>query len=235
MKTQVFKSTSRGKANYGWLKANYLFSFAQYYNPERMHFGALRVFNDDYVMGGTGFDTHPHDNMEIITIPLSGSVSHKDSMGHESIISPNDVQVMSAGTGIFHSEHNAHAVQSLNLFQLWIIPSKRNISPTYDQKTFNEDGALKQWQNLVSPVGNEGLTIHQNAWIHRTILEENDTLNYHLHDGSLGSLIMVIDGEIEVNDVTLEKRDSITITDTKEFQITAKSNAMVLNIEVPNI
>lgn len=235
MKTQLIKSLSRGKTSYGWLKANYLFSFAQYYNPERMHFGALRVFNDDVIQGGKGFDTHPHDNMEIITIPLKGAVKHKDSMGHESIIGENEVQVMSAGTGIFHSENNASPSEDLNLFQLWIIPSKRDIEPTYNQKEHDNSEAINQWQVLVSPKGNEGLTIHQNAWIHRTSLDTGKTLEYSLHQESLGSLLMVIEGEIEVDGITLEKRDVITITDTNEFSIKATKNAIVLNVEVPTI
>ncbi len=235
MKTQVYKSASRGKAHYGWLKANYLFSFAQYYNAERMHFGALRVFNDDYIKAGKGFDTHPHDNMEIITIPLSGSVLHKDSMGHTSLIKPNDVQVMSAGTGIFHSEYNGSETEELNLFQLWIIPSARNIEPTYNQLTFEETEAQNQWQLLVSPAGNEGLTIHQNAWIHRTHLEKGTHLTYDLHKGAHGSLLMVVEGTITVEGITLDKRDAIGISETERFTIEATENARVINIEVPAI
>lgn len=235
MKTEVIKSQSRGRASYGWLKANYLFSFAQYYNPDRMHFGALRVFNDDIVQSGKGFDTHPHDNMEIITIPLKGAVRHKDSMGHESIIGENEVQVMSAGTGIFHSEYNASQIDELNLFQLWIIPSKRDIEPTYDQKKYEPSDANNQWQQLVSPKGNDGLTIHQNAWIHRTFLNTGTALKYILHQETLGSLLMVVKGEIIVNGTLLEKRDVMTISETEDFTIEATKDAIVLNVEVPNI
>lgn len=235
MKSQIFKSASRGKANYGWLKANYLFSFAQYYNPERMHFGALRVFNDDYINAGKGFDTHPHDNMEIITIPLVGSVLHKDSMGHESLIKPNDVQVMSAGTGIFHSEFNGSETEELNLFQLWIIPSKRNVEPTYNQLTFDSAMAQNKWQKLVAPVGNDGLTIHQNAWIHQTYLDKGVTIDYSFQTESLGSLLMVVEGSIEINGTHLGERDSIAISECDAFTITAIEKSRILNIEVPNI
>lgn len=235
MKTQVIKASSRGKASYGWLKANYLFSFAQYFNPERIQFGTLRVFNDDVIQAGKGFGTHPHDNMEIITIPLSGSVRHKDSMGHESIIGENEVQVMSAGTGIFHSEHNGSSNDELNLFQLWILPSKMNIEPTYDQKQYDESQAKNQWQKLVAPDGKDGLKIHQNAWIHRTSLNAGNTLKYTLHEKTLGSLLMVVDGEIMIDDKTLEKRDVITITESSDFVIKATKDAKVLNVEVPNI
>ncbi len=234
MKTQIFKSDSRGKASYGWLNATYSFSFAHYDNPDRVNFGALRVWNDDIVQPSRGFDTHPHDNMEIITIPLAGAVLHKDSMGHESIIKPNEVQVMSAGSGIFHSEYNASPTEPLNLFQIWIFPNVRNIKPTYNQTEFDDAGALNQWQNLVSPVGNEGLTIHQNAWINRTKLEAKKEITYKMQPGSYGSFLMVVEGEVAINDTILSKRDSMGITDTDEFTLTALEDSYLINIEVPD-
>ncbi len=233
MNTILFKSESRGKANYGWLDATYMFSFANYYNPDRINFGALRVLNDDIVQGGQGFGTHPHDNMEIITIPLAGTVLHKDSMGHESTISPNEVQVMSAGTGIFHSEFNNSATDLLNIFQIWIFPSERNITPTYDQTKFDEAGMQDQWQKLVSPVGNDGLTIHQNAWIHRAKISKGNTLKYNLHEGSYGSFLVVVSGQVAIDEQILSMRDSLGITETKEFEVAALEDSYIINIEIP--
>jgi redox-sensitive bicupin YhaK (pirin superfamily) len=151
MKTILHKSHTRGHANHGWLDTYHSFSFANYFNPERIQFGNLRVLNDDIVAPGSGFGKHPHDNMEIITIPIKGSLMHEDSMGHKQEITENEVQVMSAGTGIFHSEFNASGTDFVNLLQIWVLPDKRNIEPTYDQKKFDSKGAINQWQTLVSP------------------------------------------------------------------------------------
>ena len=164
MKTTIFKATDRGSADYGWLKPNYYFSFSNYYNPQRIHFGVLRVLNDDFIMGGGAFPTHPHDNMEIVTIPLTGAVHHKDNTGGEGIIKAGDVQIMSAGSGILHSESNASATDPLTLFQIWVFPKIKNIQPRYDQRTFDVANRLNTWQIVVSPIEEDkALWINQDA------------------------------------------------------------------------
>lgn len=235
MEKQIFKAASRGTADYGWLHANYVFSFANYYHPDRVNFGALRVLNDDIVEAGQGFNKHPHDNMEIITIPLKGSLMHRDSMGHESILSTNEVQVMSAGTGIFHSELNASKTEALNLFQIWIFPSEKNIKPSYNQNYFDPEQARNNWQNLVSPAGNKGLTIHQNAWIHRAFLSKATPLTYEIHSKTNGIFIMVVSGQVVVQDEILSERDSIGLTGLDTFKAVALEDSHIIAIEVPQI
>jgi hypothetical protein len=203
-----------------------------------VHFGALRVLNDDIINGGGGFDTHPHDNMEIITIPVYGALKHADSMGHEQIISENEVQVMSAGTGIFHSEFNASSTDKANFLQLWIYPNKKNIKPVYNQKYFTTAEAINQWQFLVSFNENKienTLSIQQDATISRTILKENKELKYQLQPNSFGVYLFVISGEIEVDGEKYTNRDAIGITNTTEINLKAKKDSFILNIEVPNI
>lgn len=234
MKTTLYRAADRGKADYGWLKANYYFSFAQYYNPARVHFGALRVLNDDHVDGGMGFGMHPHDNMEIITIPLEGQLEHKDSMGNTGIISPGEVQVMSAGTGVQHSEYNKHADQPVKLFQIWIFPDKKGVQPRYDQKVFDIKERINQWQTLVSPMGNaEGLHIHQQAWIKMTKLEKDNTLAYHKHLAANGVFLLSVDGSIRVNGEILHRRDAIGLDENAPIEITAETDTDVLLLEVP--
>jgi len=203
-----------------------------------VHFGALRVVNDDIIEGGGGFDTHPHDNMEIITIPIYGALKHADSMGHEQIISENEVQVMSAGTGLFHSEFNASSTEKANFLQLWIYPNKKNIKPVYSQKYFTTAEAINQWQFLVSYNENHienTLSIQQDAAISRTILKENKELKYQLQPNSFGVYLFVISGEIEVDGEIYTNRDAIGITNITEINLKAKKNSFILNIEVPNI
>tara|TARA_R110001583_G_scaffold114876_6_gene265392 strand:+ start:3289 stop:4011 length:723 start_codon:yes stop_codon:yes gene_type:complete len=237
MKTKKFKGTERGKADHGWLKANFSFSFANYYNPESTNFGTLRVLNDDYIQGGMGFGTHPHDNMEIITIPLKGALKHRDSMSNKWIpLHVGEVQVMSAGTGIQHSEMNNHPTEELNLFQIWIVPNKLNVAPRYDQKFYDGLDRKGKLQILVSSVQNpvEGaLTIHQNAQISRIDLDENSKFNYELISENNGVYLMLIDGEIIVDNKILNKRDAIGIEQTNFFEIISTKKSQLLFIEVP--
>lgn len=234
----IHKSDTRGRSQYKWLDARHSFSFASYHDRNRVHFGALRVLNDDIIKGGGGFDTHPHDNMEIITIPIHGELMHKDSMGHEQVISENEVQVMSAGSGIFHSEFNASNSDDINLLQIWIYPNKKNVKPVYDQKYFKTDEAINNWQFLVSNIENpiEGaLTIQQDASIARSIIKQGYELKYTIQPNSFGSYIFVISGEVEIDGETYSNRDAIGITNVTELLITAKKDSYILNIEVPNI
>lgn len=237
MKKVVYKANTRGHFQNEWLNTSYSFSFADYYDRNHMHFGALRVLNDDVIQPSTGFGKHPHDNMEIITIPIYGSLSHEDSMGHRQEIKANEVQVMSAGTGIFHSEFNANPTEEVNLLQIWIFPAKRNIKPSYDQKVFDPELARGQWQTLVSAyeAENGSLTINQNAKIKRVFLNKGETIDYQLNEQSYGSFIFVINGQVEIDHNELSKRDAMGITETKQFTIKAEENSYVLNIEVPDL
>ncbi len=193
MKTVLHKANTRGQANHGWLKANHSFSFANYYNPERMNFGVLRVLNDDHIAAGMGFGTHPHDNMEIITIPLSGQVEHKDSMGNSGVISPGEVQVMSAGTGIQHSEFNKNKDADLKLLQIWIFPNKRQVTPRYDQLDISKAVTNNGFKQILSPSPDDaGVWIHQNAWFHMGEMNANETYNYQLKDSNNGVYAFLI-------------------------------------------
>lgn len=232
----VFRSQSRGQADYGWLKTKYSFSFANYYNKERMHFGALRVINDDIIAGGMGFDLHPHDNMEIITIPLFGAIRHQDSMGHTQVISPNEVQVMSAGTGLFHAEFNASETESTGLFQIWIIPEQRNVKPVYNQTAFDENHAQGQWQRLVGPVGSGSeLTIHQQAYISRIFLKAGQIAEYQPQEASYGNYIIVAEGEVEIDNINLQLRDAAGVLNHGVFAVKALKDSYIINIEVPDL
>jgi len=233
MKSIIHKSDTRGHMNYGWLDTHYTFSFANYYDPERIHFGALRVLNDDYIEGGQGFGKHPHDNMEIITIPLEGELEHKDSMGNTFIIRKNDVQIMSAGTGIFHSEFNHLPDKPVKLFQIWVFPEKKNITPRYDQKTYNPENRRNQWQRIVSPHEKEAVIIKQDTYFSMINMDENTNQSYKFNNNSNGAYIFVIEGLIEIDDINLEKRDGIGIWETNEITITAKNKSEILLMEVP--
>lgn len=234
-KTHILhKANVRGHNNHGWLDTWHSFSFASYFDPERINFGALRVWNDDIIQPGKGFGEHPHDNMEIITIPLSGAVLHKDTMGNEQKIKPNEVQVMSAGKGLFHAEFNASDTEELSLFQIWIFPKERNVTPVYDQREFNTKSAINKWQLLVGPNNSEGeLTIHQDAYISRTFLSKGEVLNYELNPISYGSYLMVVSGSAVVNDVVLHERDAIGLINLESFTVKALEDAYIINIEVP--
>lgn len=237
MKTKIYKANERGTADHGWLKANFSFSFAHYYNPEKVNFGALRVLNDDTIQGGMGFGTHPHDNMEIITIPLKGSLKHRDSMTNEWIpIHAGEVQVMSAGTGVQHSEMNNHPSEEINLFQIWIIPNQQEVEPRYDQKKFETSERKNKLQILVSSIDEvlEGsLKIHQNAQISRIDLDENTNFTYKLKTEMNGVYVMLIDGEVMIDQKTLYKRDAIGIEQIGSIEITSIKNSQILFIEVP--
>lgn len=229
----VHKANTRGSADHGWLQVNHSFSFAQWYNPEKVNFGALRVLNDDTVAGKGGFGTHPHDNMEIITIPLTGALAHKDSMGNEGTISAGEIQVMSAGTGVLHSEVNP-TDSSTNLFQILIFPNQKDVEPRYDQFKINADGMRNNFLQLVSPDPNdEGTWIHQNTYIHMAEMDENQSLSYTLHDANNGIYSMVVDGTVVIDNEILDKRDAMGIWNEKEVKFTAKTNSKVMVIEVP--
>ena len=234
MKTVLHKADTRGHADHGWLDSHHTFSFANYYNPERMHFGVLRVLNDDVVAPGRGFGTHPHDNMEIISIPLEGDLEHKDSMGNTTVIRQGDVQVMSAGTGVFHSEYNKNKDQEVKFLQIWLFPNKKNVEPRYDQITL-ENGDLKnQLVQVLSPDPDDaGVWIHQNAWFHLGNLEKGFETTYQLKDGQNGVYAFVLEGEVTIGDQQLGKRDGFGIWDTSSIRIQADSDARLLLMEVP--
>ncbi|MGZ8508857.1 MAG: pirin family protein [Chitinophagaceae bacterium] len=234
MKKILHKAEKRGHADHGWLNAWHSFSFASYHDPEKVHFGVLRVLNDDTVAGGMGFGTHPHDNMEIITIPLSGQLEHKDSMGNTGIIRKGEVQVMSAGTGIQHSEKNKDQDEPLKLLQIWVFPDKRNVKPRYDQKAFDLDAANNNLLTIVSPMGEkEGLNIHQNAWFSLGKLDKDFIISYQLKDKNNGVYAFVIDGAISINGEKLNRRDGLGISKTGELEIKAESDAELLLMEIP--
>ena len=233
MKTVLHKAEERGHANHGWLDAHHSFSFGQWYNPEKMNFGKLRVLNDDIVKAGYGFGEHPHDNMEIITIPLQGALEHKDNTGGNGIIRKNDIQVMSAGSGIKHSEFNHSKDEDVKLFQLWIMTNKPNAVPRYDQKTFDEADRINTFQTLVSPFGNEGLWIYQDAWISLGKFNANQETNYTIKKNGNGVFIFVIDGEIEIAENSLNKRDALGVSETDTININIKKETEILLVEVP--
>ena len=232
--TVLHKANTRGHANHGWLDAHHTFSFANYYNPDRVQFGVLRVLNDDIIAGGMGFGTHPHDNMEIITIPLEGDLAHKDSMGNTEVIKFGDVQVMSAGTGIQHSEFNPNHDKRTNLLQIWVFPKYRNVEPRYQQITLNVADRENKFQQILSPnADDEGVWIHQDAWFYMSDFDKDFSKKLSLKKEGNGFYIMNIDGEIEVNGQKLEKRDAIGIWNTNEIEIKATTNAKFLVMEIP--
>lgn len=236
-KTVFHKADTRGHADHGWLNAHHSFSFAGYHDPEKVHFGVLRVLNDDIVAQGMGFGKHPHDNMEIITIILDGALEHKDSMGHTQAIQTNEVQVMSAGTGVHHSEYNHNVDKKVNLLQIWIFPEKRNVEPRYDQRFFLPEDRQNNLQILVSPISNndEGLKIHQNAWIYRTNLEAGKEISHKVHTAAHGLYLFVIEGSVRVEGQELNKRDALGISETEGVTITASADADFILLEVPMV
>lgn len=233
MKTVLHRAESRGHANHGWLDTHHTFSFANYYNPERMHFGVLRVLNDDFVQGGRGFSTHPHDNMEIISIPLEGDLEHQDSMGNISIIRKNDVQIMSAGTGVYHSEKNKNLNQPVKFLQIWVFPKQRQITPRYDQKTFSPEARINTWQRIVSPNEPEAVGINQDAWLSLTKLTPGTTLPYRVQQPGNGIYLFILDGQISVNGQMLAKRDGMGLWEVDQIEILAAEEAEVLLMDVP--
>lgn len=234
MKTILQRASERGSADHGWLKPNFYFSFANYYNPEKVHFGLLRVLNDDFIAGGGKFHSHPHDNMEIVTIPLSGAVHHKDNTGGEGIIQAGDVQIMSAGSGVVHSEANASADEELNLFQIWVFPKEKNIKPRYDQRTFDVSERENKWQVVVSPREEDnGLWINQDARFSLVKLQAGKTLEYKNAFKGNGVYLVNVSGNVKAGGTTLEKRDALGIYDIDSFSVTANEDSELLAIEVP--
>jgi len=234
-KTVFHAAGTRGHADHGWLNTYHTFSFAGYHDPERIHFGALRVLNDDTVAGGTGFGKHPHDNMEIITIVLKGALEHQDSMGHTQAINPGEVQVMSAGTGIFHSEYNHNKNEAVELFQIWIFPDKRNVTPRYDQKMFDAEDRKNKIQQLVSSIDNdeEGLKIHQNARISRVSLEAGKEVNYKIKDPKNGLYVLVVEGKARAGQQALDRRDGYGVAGVDSVDLKAETDSDILLLEVP--
>lgn len=237
MKTIVHKAADRGHAKHGWLNANHSFSFANYFDRDKMQFGALRVLNDDIIAPNMGFGTHPHDNMEIITIPLSGSLKHRDNMNSDwQKIEAGEVQIMSAGTGLQHSEVNGSDTEALNLFQIWIIPNKRDVAPRYGQKRFDSAERKNKLQTVVSSIDDrvEGsLNIHQDARISRLDLDKDKTFEYSPKSQNHGVYIMIVHGKVSIANHQLETRDAIGVSDTKAFTISSHDDSELLLIEVP--
>ncbi|MCX6319631.1 MAG: pirin family protein [Bacteroidetes bacterium] len=235
MKSIIHKAGTRGHANHGWLDSYHTFSFSGYHDPERIHFGALRVLNDDTVAAGMGFGTHPHDNMEIISIPTSGDLEHRDSMGNIQVIREGDVQVMSAGTGIQHSEKNKNRDQEVKFFQIWVFPNQTNVTPRYAQQFFSAEEKHNQLRTVVSPIGSSdgGVQLHQDAWFSLGNLDKDLTLSYTLKNPDNGVYAFVIEGDVIINEVALNRRDGLGITETDTLNITAATEATLLLMEVP--
>ena len=234
MKSLITKAADRGSADHGWLKPNHYFSFGGYRNDDKVHFGALRVLNDDYIAGGGAFPTHPHDNMEIVTIPFTGALEHKDSTGGAGVIKAGDVQIMSAGTGVEHSEANASATEPVTLFQVWVFPKERNITPRYDQKTFEEADRENRWQIVVSPLAaDKALDVNQNTRFALTNLAAGKSLKYSAAFTGSGFYIVSIDGIVDVAGNKIDTKDAIGISETDSVSITAETDSKLLLIEVP--
>lgn len=234
MKFILHKAATRGHADHGWLKSHHTFSFAGYHDPERMHFGVLRVLNDDRVAPGKGFGTHPHDNMEIISIPLEGDLEHRDSMGNTTTIREGDVQVMSAGTGIQHSEYNKNNNKEVKFLQIWILPKKRNVEPRYDQVSIREIEKKNAFYQVLSPnPDDEGVWIHQDAWFYLGKFKAGTTDSYQLKKEGNGVYAFILEGEVQIDGQKLEKRDGFGIWDTMSFDFKSTSDSWVLLMEVP--
>lgn len=230
----LHKAETRGDANHGWLHSKHTFSFANYYDANRMHFGVLRVLNDDTVSAGMGFGTHSHNNMEIISIPLEGDLEHKDSMGNTTVIRKGDIQIMSAGTGIQHSEYNKNKDAEVKFLQIWIIPNKKNVTPRYDQITLNPLDRKNQLQQIISPYPDDaGIWIHQNAWFYLADFDTDFSLSYSLKSKENGLYIFILNGQIQINDMTLHSRDGLGIWDTDRIEINVSANTSFLLMDLP--
>lgn len=233
VRTVLHRADSRGSANFGWLKSRHTFSFANYYHPERIHFGALRVLNDDIIAGGTGFGTHPHDNMEIVSIPLKGALAHKDSTGRAEVIRQGEVQIMSAGRGIRHSEMNHLKSEETHFLQIWILPKEMNIAPRYEQKPFAAEARQNSIQTVVAPDDAQAVWINQDAWFSLTTIDAGREVPYALHKAQQGVYVFVLSGKVEVAGETLGARDGLGVWDTDRIELRALEAAEVLLIEVP--
>ena len=235
MKTRIIKSEERGYANHGWLKSYHTFSFANFYNPAQVNFGALRVLNDDFVAPGMGFGKHPHDNMEIVSIPLEGALEHGDSMGNTTVIRNGEVQIMTAGTGVTHSEKNNSSKDPVKFLQIWVFPNKKGLKPAYDQQFFDISERKNKWQTVVSPIESKdsGVKINQDAWFSLTDLEEGKQLNYEIKKEGNGLWLFVLEGKVSLEKEKLNTRDSVGVWETKGISVSADQNATLLIIEVP--
>lgn len=237
MKTILYKADTRGHAYHGWLDTHHTFSFANYYDPDRIHFGALRVVNDDIVEGGKGFGTHPHDNMEIITIPLKGGVRHGDNMGNGGVIREGDIQVMSAGTGVLHSEYNADKDEPVNFFQIWVFPNAKDVTPRYEQKKMDFLEHKNKLSEIVTPEPSDhALWIHQNAWFNIGSFDEGADIEYKVKDKNNGVFAMIIQGKFDISGTEVEDRDGLGIWETDSIKIKALSDdARILLMDVPMV
>lgn len=234
MNTVLHKADTRGHANHGWLDSYHTFSFANYQNPERMQFGVLRVLNDDYVAEEEGFGTHPHDNMEIISIPLEGDLEHKDSMGNVAVIKEGDVQVMSAGTGIYHSEYNKNSDKAVKFLQIWVFPNKKQVEPRYDQISLRDIEKENQFYQILSPNKDEqGVWIHQDAWFHLGKFDQETTTYYQIKKEGNGVYAFILEGNANIAGQILNKRDGFGIWDIDKIEIKAESKTRILLMEVP--
>lgn len=233
MRTILQRSEQRGYANFGWLDSHHSFSFGHFYDPEKINFGVLRVLNDDVVTGGHGFGTHPHDNMEIVSIPLKGDLEHEDNTGTKAVIRENDVQIMSAGTGIQHSEKNHNPSEKVNFLQIWILPKKRNIAPRYDQKSFDPELRQNMWQVVVAPDEDSAVWINQDAWFSLGNFTKGHEFTYDIKKQENGAFIFVIEGSVTINDTQLNKRDSLAVSGVDTLNFNATDNAQLLVIDVP--
>ncbi|MBT8195373.1 MAG: pirin family protein [Bacteroidia bacterium] len=234
MNTVIHKAQSRGHANHGWLDSHHTFSFANYRNPERMNFGVIRVLNDDIAQAGRGFGTHPHDNMEIISIPLEGDLEHKDSMRNVAIIKEGDVQVMTAGTGLTHSEFNKNKDKEVKFLQIWLFPKEKNLTPRYDQVSIRNIEKENEFYQVLSPnKDDQGVWINQDAWFHMAKFKKGSSDEYKIQKTNNGVYVFIIDGTVEINGELLSKRDGMGIWDTESITVNATENARVLLMDVP--
>ena len=234
MKKTIHRSENRGHVNHGWLKATHSFSFARYYNPEMMGFGLLRVLNDDIIEAGTGFGTHPHDNMEIVTVPITGALEHMDSTGHKEVIRANDVQIMSAGSGLTHSEYNHSKTEIANILQLWIMPKEQDIEPRYDQKTLDGKAIKNKVLMVVSPERTDGtMWINQDAYISLSELDAQNAIVYEMKKKGNGVYVFLVEGKLTVAEEILNKRDAIGVEGVDTFAVIAEENSRILFVEVP--
>lgn len=234
MKTYIYHpAAERGQVDFGWLKSAHSFSFGHWFNPDKTRFGLLRVLNDDQVAPGQGFGTHPHDNMEIVSIPLSGDLAHKDSMGNATIIRHNDVQIMTAGTGVQHSEYNHSQTDPVHFLQIWVFPKLRNLTPRYDQKTFDPADRHNKLQTVVSPDGQEAVQINQDAWFSLGKFEAGQQLSYRTHQQGQGVYAFVLEGALTIDEQPLQRRDALGIVNGESFDLKFTSDSEILLIELP--